>query len=207
MSDSQQLRKEELELLEKVLAGNPSAFSEFYRRYQRLVASCIRKVFFRWSVDFTEEEINDMISTVFLGFLQDDFRKLRLFDPQKGYRLSTWVGIITTNATVDFLRRNSGSPMACLDSEKPVPDPKSHTAGPSEQLVLKEEADLLLLAIGQLSPSDREFVELCYDQQLSSEEIGQRLNLNINTVYSKKNKILHKLKDLVAEISSGRFPR
>ena len=206
-SEHEALRQEELALLERILEGDSRAFSEFYRRYQRLVASCIRKVFFKWSFDFTEEEINDMISAVFLSFLQDDYKKLRMFDPGRGYRLSTWVGIITTNATVDHIRKNAHPSVSFQDPDRRLPVPRSAFSGPSEHFERQEESRLLLEAIDRLSPGDREFIALCYDQQLPPEEIGQRLQLNINTVYSKKNNILHKLMDLVAEISSARLNR
>lgn len=207
MIQNDQLRLEELALLERLLRGEKSAFSEFYRRYQRLVASCVRKVFFKWSFDFTEDEIDDMISTVFLNFLQDDYKKLRMFDPGRGYRLSTWVGIITTNATVDHIRKNAHPTISYSDPDRKLAEPRSLFAGPMEQAEREEESRLLMTAIATLSPGDREFLDLAYDAALSPEEIGLRLGLNINTVYSKKNKILHKLMDAVAELSTVRLKR
>ncbi|MBU1069801.1 sigma-70 family RNA polymerase sigma factor [Myxococcota bacterium] len=207
MTQNDQLRAEELTLLTRLLHGESSAFSEFYRRYQRLVASCIRKVFFKWTFDFTEDEIDDMISTVFLSFLQDDYKKLRMFDPGRGYRLSTWVGIITTNATVDHIRKNARPTVSLDDTERKVAQPRSMMASPVENAEREEESRLLMAAIATLSPGDREFLELAYDAQLAPEEIGVRLGLNINTVYSKKNKILHKLMDAVAELSTVRLKR
>jgi RNA polymerase sigma-70 factor (ECF subfamily) len=207
MTRHDDLRLEELALLERLLRGESSAFSEFYRRYQRLVASCVRKVFFKWSFDFTEDEIDDLISTVFLGFLQDDYKKLRMFDPERGYRLSTWVGIITTNATVDHIRKNARPTVSFDDTERKLAPPRSTFAGPMESVEREEESRLLLAAIATLSPGDREFLELAYDAQLPPEELGARLGLNINTVYSKKNKIIHKLMDAVAELSTVRLKR
>ncbi|MBU1243695.1 sigma-70 family RNA polymerase sigma factor [Myxococcota bacterium] len=207
MTQNDQLRAEELTLLTRLLHGESAAFSEFYRRYQRLVASCIRKVFYKWTFDFTEDEIDDMISTVFLSFLQDDYKKLRMFDPGRGYRLSTWVGIITTNATVDHIRKNARPTVSLDDTERKVAQPRSMMASPVENAEREEESRLLMAAIATLSPGDREFLELAYDAQLAPEEIGVRLGLNINTVYSKKNKILHKLMDAVAELSTVRLKR
>ncbi len=207
MIQNDQLRLEELALLERLLRGEKTAFSEFYRRYQRLVASCVRKVFFKWSFDFTEDEIDDMISTVFLSFLQDDYKKLRMFDPGRGYRLSTWVGIITTNATVDHIRKNAHPTVSYSDPDRKLAEPRSLFAGPVELAEREEEGRLLMAAIATLSPGDREFLDLAYDAALSPEEIGARLNLNINTVYSKKNKILHKVMDAVAELSTVRLKR
>ncbi len=207
MTQTDLLRLEELALLERLLRGESSAFSEFYRRYQRLVASCVRKVFFKWSFDFTEDEIDDLISTVFLGFLQDDYKKLRMFDPARGYRLSTWVGIITTNATVDHIRKNARPTVSFDDTERKVAPARSTFASPVEEVEREEESRLLLAAIATLSPGDREFLELAYDAQLPPEELGARLGLNINTVYSKKNKIIHKLMDAVAELSTVRLKR
>lgn len=198
--------QDEQKLLERIFAGESGAFTEFYRCYQRLVASCVRRVFVKWSIDFTEDEIDDMISAIFLGFLQNDYHKLRMFDPGRGFRLSTWVGIIATNATVDYIRRNTVPSVSYEDTFQKGEMPGSFLL-PAEQLEQQEERRLVLAALETLSPSDREFLELVYDAQLSPEEIAQRLNLNINTVYSKKNKIIHKLSDAVRELSTVRLQR
>ncbi len=206
MTDREETLQEERLLLERILEGDSRAFSEFYRRYQRLVASCVRKVFLKWSVDFTEDEIDDVIGSVFLGFLQNDYRKLRMFDPQRGFRLSTWVGIIATNATVDHIRRNPASTVSYEDTfqKKEI---RSSFLSPAEHLERAEEQRLLEAAMEMLSPGDREFLKMIYELQLQPEEIATRLQLNINTVYSKKNKIIHKLADAVRELSTARLAR
>jgi len=206
MTDRDETLHEERRLLERLLSGDSRAFSEFYRRYHRLVASCVRKVFIKWSADFTEDEIDDVIGSVFLGFMQNDYKKLRMFDPNRGFRLSTWVGIIATNATVDHIRRNA-YPTVSYEDAFQRKELQSSFLSPAEHLERQEEQRLVAAAMETLTPGDREFLQLVYDLQLPPEEIAARLKLNINTVYSKKNKIIHKLIDAVKELSAARIGR
>lgn len=206
MSNKKDALHDEQLLLERLLSGDTKAFAEFYSRYHRLVASCIRKVLIRWSVDFTEDEIDDVMGGVFLGFMQNDYKKLRLFDPQRGFRLSTWIGIVATNTTVDYIRRHPYVTVSYEDTFQKS-DVRSTFLSPSEHLERQEEYRMVASALETLSLGDREFLQLIYELQLSPEEIAQRLNLNINTVYSKKNKIIHKLIDAVRELSTVRLKR
>lgn len=206
MTDRDETLHEERRLLERLLSGDSRAFSEFYRRYHRLVASCVRKVFIKWAADFTEDEIDDVIGSVFLGFMQNDYKKLRMFDPNRGFRLSTWVGIIATNATVDHIRRNA-YPTVSYEDAFQRKELQSSFLSPAEHLERQEEQRLVAAAMETLTPGDREFLQLVYDLQLPPEEIAARLKLNINTVYSKKNKIIHKLIDAVKELSAARIGR
>src|SRR3712207_2229128 len=93
------------ELLAAVLGEKPGAWAGFYKRYDRLIITCIRKVLHRYTALYGEEDIEDMVSTVCLNLVKDDYHKLRAFDATRGYKLSSWVGLIATNTAHDALRR------------------------------------------------------------------------------------------------------
>lgn len=191
---------EELQLLNRLLSGNTATFQDFHRRYNRLIASCIRKVFHKYSVDYSEEDMGDTIGQAFLNMVKDDFRKLRLYDSEKGYRLSSWIGLISTNTAYDFLRRLKPKSRSLDDTERYMPEPVSSLPSPSENLEQKEQITLLLKAIEQLSDNEKRFVELCYKHQLTHEEISEQMGLSLNTVYSKKNKIKTKLSKIITNL-------
>src|SRR5437879_1813441 len=87
----------EEELLGAVLAREAGAWGGFYTRYERLIISCLRKVLHRYTAWSTEEDIEDMVNTVCLNLVKDDYHKLKSFDVTRGYKLSSWVGLIATN--------------------------------------------------------------------------------------------------------------
>jgi len=79
----------------------------------------------------------------------------------------------------------------------------SNLPSPVEALEEQQQVALLLRALEQLSENERRFVELCYEHQLTHEEIAEKLDLSLNTVYSKKNKIKVKLAKIVEKISEN----
>ncbi len=204
MSKNDMVQAEELLLLSQVLEGSTKAFGNFHERYRRLVISCVRRVFHKHTVDVSMEDLEDTVGQAFLNMVKDDFRKLRLYDSEKGYKLSSWIGLIATNTAYDHLRKRGPRVASLDDDERYVPEPVSHTPTPPEQLEEQEQIDLLLLAIEQLSKNERRFVELCYEHQLTHEEIAAKLGLSLNTVYSKKNKIKVKLAGIVEKLSQKR---
>jgi RNA polymerase sigma-70 factor, ECF subfamily len=199
-ANRQKSQIEELKLLKRLLSGEVRAFQAFHKRYNRLIASCVRKVFHKHSVDYTEEDMGDTIGQAFLNMVKDDYRKLRLYDSEKGYKLSSWIGLISTNSAYDFLRKLKAKTVSLDDTEKYMPEPISNLPSPVENLEQKEQISLLLEAIKQLSNNEKRFVDLCYKHQLTHEEISQQMGLSLNTVYSKKNKIKTKLSNIISKI-------
>jgi RNA polymerase sigma-70 factor (ECF subfamily) len=186
------------DLLRMVIQRLPGAWELFYERFHRLMVACARRVYAKYGVSYTPEDMEDLVATVCYNLVKGDFHKLRLYDPEKGYRLSSWVGLISSNTAHDTLRRRSPSHVR-LDSEEglnveqlvgPAPDP---LAG----LARQEQMALLRKAVFELSDVDREFVRYYYGLKLDPESVAKRLGITVNTVYSRKNKIRNKLIKLV----------
>lgn len=196
-------KTDDLELLADLLAAKPGAWRPFYDRFERLIAGCIRRVCGRYAHRPAAEDIEDLINTVCLQMLNNDYRKLRQFDPLKGYRLSSWVGLISTNVAHDALRRRGPTvqPMDALEAAgfEPVdPGPS-----PAETTLRRQRVTLLERALEQLAPAERSFVEYYYARGLSAHDVADLMGTTINTVYSRKNKVRSKLQRIIA--SQGSF--
>jgi RNA polymerase sigma-70 factor (ECF subfamily) len=188
------------ELIQAVLGREPAAWPTFFARYERLVASCIRKVMLRYGAHFNEEDLEDLVSATALNILKDDYKKLRAFDASRGYKLSSWVGLIATNTAHDALRRRAPTEVwsaVALDDTAPL-KLESDQALASEVLETDEEMRELRGAVAQLSASDQLFVDYYYVQELEPEVIAQLMSISINTVYSRKNKVREKLRLIVS---------
>ncbi len=194
------------ELVQAVLAREPAAWPTFFAKYERLVISCIRKVMRRYGAQFNEEDLEDLVSATALNIVKDDYKKLRAFDPARGYKLSSWIGLIATNTAHDALRRRAPTELwaaAALDDTAPVPL-QSDEALASDALEVEDEARALRAAVAQLSPSDRLFMDYYYVQELEPEAIARLMAISVNTVYSRKNKIREKLRIIVNRSQPGR---
>jgi len=185
---------EELRLA--VVAGEPGAWTAFYRRFERLLAACARRALARHTAAHSAEDIEDILSGVCLSLVKGDFKKLRAFDAGRGYRLTSWLGLIATQTALDALRAREPA-HAPLDDDRT--DAAAALPDAGEEVVRREEQQALLAAIAQLAPADREFVDLVYVQEIAPEEIARRLSIAVNTVYSRKNKVREKIRALVEE--------
>jgi RNA polymerase sigma-70 factor (ECF subfamily) len=185
------------ELVSAVLAREPAAWPTFFAKYERLVVACVRRALRRYGAAHGEEDIEDLVSQTAFNLVKDDYKKLRTFDASRGYKLSSWVGLIATNTALDALRRRGPTDVwsaASLDDTDPVlPTLTTADRGPADLLAQKDEIRLVKQAIEELSESDRLFLEYYYVEELEPEEIARLMGISLNTVYSRKNKIREKL--------------
>lgn len=189
------------ELLQAVLAREPAAWPTFFAKYERLIMSCVRKVLYRYGAPFNEEDLEDLASGTAYNIVKDDYKKLRSFDATRGYKLSSWVGLIATNTAHDFLRRRAPTESwtaVALDDTAPV-KLESPDALASETMETNDDLRELHDAIAALSPTERLFVDYYFRQELEPEVIARLMAISVNTVYSRKNKIREKLRSIVAD--------
>ncbi|HYO95082.1 MAG TPA: sigma-70 family RNA polymerase sigma factor [Polyangiaceae bacterium] len=188
---------EEAELVSGLLTGSASAWREFNIRYSRLILSCISRVTARFG-RVSPEDVREIHATLCLQLLSNDKHKLRTFEPGRGARLGTWLGLLATHTAYDFLRAVRRTPrlddLSCAEAEAVA----GETPDPSESTLQRERARLLGLALEELSAKDREFVELYYVQGMSPEEVAQAMNVSVKTVYSKKHKLQSRLESLLS---------
>ena len=198
----------DVELLQAVFERLPGSWAGFFERFHRLMVSCAKKVFIRYGVPFTPEDLEDLVGNVCFNLVKDDFRKLRLFDPNKGYKLSSWVGLIATNTAHDVLRRRAPEHLSLDDEDWGLQQLPGPLPDPLETLEKRERMAILHQAIQQLSEADRRFVHYYYGLSLGPEAVAERMGISVNTVYSRKNKVRTKLMKLVKRhLSRVRPPR
>ncbi|MBR3571674.1 MAG: sigma-70 family RNA polymerase sigma factor [Bacteroidales bacterium] len=115
------------------------------------------------------------------------FKYLDKYSPQ--YAFSTWLFRIAVNNSIDFIRHKNNIPQ-CVDSELSDYEPEQlieHTQSqvtptPEDHVIDKQRVEMLRLAVRQLPDKYRKVVELRYFEDLSYEEISERLNISLSNV-------------------------
>jgi RNA polymerase sigma-70 factor (ECF subfamily) len=115
------------------------------------------------------------------------FKKLDQYSPD--FAFSTWLFKIASNNAIDFLRRKKQKFTVSIDNKSDDYEGQDHsqniksgTADPEETFIRKQKNSHLRILVDNLKPKYREMIELFYYQELSHEEISQRLNLPIGTI-------------------------
>jgi len=193
----------ERQLLRRVLVQEERAWVELIRRYRALIYRCITRVLGKYGPAFTSGDVDEVYADVLMNLLRDDMRKLRMYNPQRGTKLGSWIGMISINTTYDFLRGSGRRPLLDRLDGSPEPDPHDECdRTPLDALIEKERWDALNQLLTAFSDKDRTFVELYYKQGLDPETVADQMDISLKTVYSKKHKIRAHLRRCIETLTS-----
>jgi RNA polymerase sigma-70 factor, ECF subfamily len=188
-------RQRELSLVEALLEDDPAAWRTFNERYGRLVFRCITRVTARFNRVVSAEDVREIHATFCLQLLANDKAKLRSFQPDRGSRLGSWLGLLASHAAYDYLRSRRREPRT--EDVTVAIDITSNERDPHEVCELRERAQIAAEMLASFSEKDREFMTLYFGEGLDPEVIAQRMNISVKTVYTKKHKIQGRLEALL----------
>lgn len=167
-------------LVRSVLLKERSAFERLIRQYEGLVIHIVMPLIKH------ENDREDICQDVFLKV----YEKLHTF--QFRSKLSTWIGNIAYNASINFLQKkknvllddilNSGSDESSVLYENFVNKDETHS--PERLLIKKEESKLLRAAVNKLPVIQKTILLLFHQDELSLEEISVIIEMPVNTVKS-----------------------
>jgi RNA polymerase sigma-70 factor, ECF subfamily len=189
-------RDEELDLLNGLLSGDDAAWRTFHGQYDRLIYRCIRKVTHSFSAVVRSEDEREIYSNLIVQLLSNNKRKLRSFDPERGSRLGTWLGLLATHAAYDYLRslRREVPRVPLCEADETSCD----AVTPYEHVERKQRSTMVKNLLATLSAKDQQFVALYFNRGMSPEAVADAMQISIKTVYSKKHKIQSRLEGIVA---------
>jgi RNA polymerase sigma-70 factor, ECF subfamily len=190
------------DLLHKVLRQDGDAWKEMVRRFRALIYRCVTRVVGRYDSVLSSADPDEVYGEVMLTLVRDDMRKLRLYDPRRGMKLSSWIGMIATNVAYDFLRTTARRPVLDrIDGLADVLDSSERNA--LDGILERERRSHLNSLLSDYSDKDRTFVALYYAQGLEPEEVAEEMGISVKTVYSKKHKLLARLQGTLASYKAA----
>jgi RNA polymerase sigma-70 factor (ECF subfamily) len=186
-------------LIEAMVDDHPEAWRAFDEIYGGLVQRTIANVTRRsWRLLSTADAY-DARASFYASLLANDKRKLRSFDPGRGIRFASWIKVLAIRSTLDFVRHVRRQPPSS-DLAEALEVPCSRT-DPHANAVRRQQGAVVAGLLGELSARDRELVRLHYVEDMEPFEIADRMSVSVKTVYSKKNKIIARLKVLLDRAS------
>ena len=168
--------QQDLELVEKAIQGDQSAYAMLMDRYRESIYYMMLKM-----VKNTDDA-DDLTIEAF----GKAFRRLEQYSPS--YAFSTWLFKIASNNCIDFIRKkrikvtSMDSGIQTDDGEQIRIDAKSNTRDPEETMEHKQKVIMMREVVAKLKPRYRILVEKRYFEELSYEEISEELNLPLGTV-------------------------
>lgn len=164
-------------LIQRCLAGDQSAWDEIVRTHRRRVFNIAYK--FTGRHDLAEDLTQDVFVKI--------FKSLGTFDRRANFQ--TWLVSVSRNLCIDHYR-SVRKEREAIDRDVDPGDlaPEAHTTSPYHSLEQRDRASLLRRALAELAPSLKQAVMLRDLQELSYQEIADRLGLPEGTVKSRINR-------------------
>ncbi|MFN4853609.1 MAG: RNA polymerase sigma factor [Bacteroidota bacterium] len=155
--------------------GDQKAYAELMDRYKDSIYFMLLKMV------RTKDDADDLTIEAF----GKAFKRLAQYTPN--YAFSTWLFKIASNNAIDFIRRRKNNTFSLdkgIESEEGEfsIEVKSEGPDPEEKFIRKEKIKMMREVVDKLKPNYRHLVELRYFEELSYEEIAQKLELPIGTV-------------------------
>jgi RNA polymerase sigma-70 factor, ECF subfamily len=175
-----QSQPSDVDLLDRLRAGQVSALSVIYDRYSRLVYGLAYRIL------QNAEEAEDLTQEVFLTVWQRD-----TYNPQRG-SFSSFIALLTRSRAIDRIRAR-GTKLRFLQRWQGIVSSES-VLNPVDNASMEERSQRIREALVLLSDKEREVLEIAYYEGLSQSEIAQRLNVPLGTVKTRSRQGLLKLR-------------
>jgi RNA polymerase sigma-70 factor (ECF subfamily) len=183
--------EKEKTLIAGCLRSEKAAWDSFVRQYSNLVYHTIKKTLIRHHRDPHADVVEELYQEFFVSLLRNGCKKLLQFRGTHGCSLASWLRIVTTRLTIDFIRKQA------LPSGELPSAVLRHSPDPAEPLINEEQEKLLNHVIRSLPARDRILLDLCYRQALATEEIAAFLNTSVNAIYAQKSRVLEKIREVL----------
>jgi RNA polymerase sigma-70 factor (ECF subfamily) len=194
MTDSLQ---EDLRLLSACLAGDRGAWERFVRRFSGLIYYSVRYALTSKGISFSPEDLEDLHNAVFLHLFENRCRKLSQYQGKNGCSLASWLRVVAVRRVLNHIR--DGNIQVALPQGKQVPfenlsDQDREELGPLALMEQAEHGRLIQDAIQLLSPRDRLFIRLYFEDGLGLEEVAAALRISIQNAYTVKHRAVQRLR-------------
>jgi len=183
--------EQEKTLIAGCVKGEKTAWDAFVQQYSNLVYHTIRKTLTLHHTESRDEVIEDLYQEFFISVLQNNCRKLSQFRGDGGCSLASWLRVVVSRLTIDFLRKQAAPTVEVTEAFA------SDEADASDSLIDREKEMSLSQALDGLSPRDRLIIQLSFRQALPPEEIAAILKMSVGAVYTQKSRILDKLREIL----------
>ena len=179
------MRSDDVQLIQRILGGDETAFATLVEKYQRLVhALAFRKVGnFQTAEDITQET-----------FLQVHQKLATLNDPTK---FSGWLYAIVNHLCIAWYRKNRLQTESLQEihiSEIETDVYSRYIATEHAKTTAEVQHDLVKGLLTKLKERDREVITLHYFEEMTSSEIGEFLGISENTIKSRLHRARQQLK-------------
>lgn len=173
--DASQSSLQDESYVRSALKGDQKAYRKLTEKYRRPLQFHVARMV------KDSEQIEDLVQEAFVKA----FDNLESYNTN--YAFSTWLYRITTNHTIDYLRKKKlkttsiDKPIKTRDGELSFELP-DEDAATDRSIIKRERKQIITNAIENLPDKYRQVIEMRHIEELSYQEISDKLDLPLGTV-------------------------
>ena len=188
MSKPLKNKQRDVALVNKAILGDQKAFSDLMTFYWPTIEG-----FFAMKLS-SKEDVEDLSIATFTKA----FDKINSYNSSYSFR--TWIQTIATNSLIDFFRKKEQKTIS-IDADVKNEKGNLHEiedldTNPELNFIQQQKNNQLFSLLEKLKPHYRELIVLRYLEELSYDEIAQKLNIPLGSVKAK----LFRARDLLLKI-------
>jgi RNA polymerase sigma-70 factor (ECF subfamily) len=183
--DKARKRAEDVALLARIVDRDERAVEELYARYSGPLYSLA------YQVTGAERFAQDVVQEVFIALWRDAGR----FDPARG-AVAPWLFSLARHKAIDLVRREANVRKRTADV-----DLEFHEADDDvdHETWLNFRREKVLEAIEELTPAQREALELAFFGGLTHVEVSEKLGIPLGTAKTRIRSALLRLRDVLGD--------
>jgi RNA polymerase sigma-70 factor (ECF subfamily) len=187
--------RDDLELVERCISGEPGAWRQFVDRFAPTVRALARRYLRLHGQIPDSAELDDVAQDVFLAVTRREFRLLKNYDPT--YTFKTYLGVITRTEVHRILRKKRPLLGGPAELERAAPA----EADASAEAERAEEREVLTAAMDTLPDRDAEILKLRFLREMDYKTIAATLRIPEasvgQTLFRAKQRLLDKLRAIL----------
>ncbi len=190
---SPEQKKADAELMRRITAKDDSALTEFVERFYPLIYSTAFKVLNH--AEDTEDVTTEVLNTV--------WKKAESYHSGKG-TLVTWICTTARNRAIDRVRSVQRRSALYDRFERRVEGERTEARSSGREEVYRSDARRILnKAVVELTPDQREVIELAYFEGLTQRQIAEKLDSPLGTVKARIRRGVERLRGMIEEDLEG----
>lgn len=179
--------EEEIRWLQAVANGDRQSFRKLHERFRAILSFTIFKVL------GNHEDTEDVLQEVFAKI----WKKAHLFDFERGKPL-TWATTMARNRAIDRYRSKQRRSSLGERYGNQVDVELDRSSNATEQDVLRNEtSEVLRSAVLELTPDQREAIDLAYFRGLTQSEVAEKIGQPLGTVKARIRRGIERLEQKV----------
>lgn len=169
-------RQDDMELIQRAVSGEQSAFKMLEKKYRGAITSLIRRM-----MHSHPNDVDDLVQETFIKA----FQALANFNNE--YAFSTWLYKIASNHCIDFLRKKR---LKAFSIDQPIETKEGtveyeiydNSTAPDLELHNRERTKIIIDAINDLPEKYKIVIKMRHEEDLDYQEIADKLDIPLGTV-------------------------